>query len=277
MRILLTTNVRDEKHIVEWVTHHILVGFTHIFINDHRSVRPVKDVLHEAGVPSHRYTVRRLNTPTVTKHVLMQEMYTYALRSGYNWTINLDGDEFLKLPPGQLVSDFLGRYLDCDQVSLNWLLFGTSYLLDHPHGQSLMETYLKCQPTFHSSVKSFIQLNHRPLRVTNYHPHVYYLTDMSRSRTVLRQPLNKTHPFSNPVNIPIAKMPAYIAHYFFMAYNDYVQRKVKLPRDDKPCHRQLVPRPQLDSLYNDAVNEQIRDEYDDRVKRTGAIWKANKL
>lgn len=273
LRTLLTTNVRDENHLVEWVAHHILIGFSHIFINDHLSKFPVAEVLANAGVPRHRYTVRRIEKPKVCKEHLMQEMYTHALRNGYHWTINLDGDEFLSLGHNQQVQDFLGKYGDCDQVALNWLCFGTNFLLDHPEGKGLMETYVRSERKCNPHTKTFVHLSHRPLRVTQFFPHVYYLSDMSRSVNVFRQRLNPNKPYYFPLGCGWRQTPAFVVHYYNQAYNMYVQRKINLPRDDTGTFRACVPRAAIDKLYNDEENTEIMARYHVRVQALMKLWR----
>lgn len=276
LKSLLTTNVRDEEHIVEWVAHHILLGFSHIFITDHLSKVPVAEVLADAGVPRHRYTVRRIEKPTVCKENLMHEMYTYALKSGYHWTINLDGDEFLCLEQNEQVQDFLGRYGDCDQVALNWLLFGTNFLLDHPEGKGLMETYVRSDRKCNPHVKTFVHLSHRPLRVTHFFPHVYFLADMTRSVNVFRQRLNPHKPFFLPLGCGWRQTPAFVTHYYNQAYNKYLQRKIKIPRDDTGQFRACVSRQEMDKLYNEEENTEMMTRYHNRVQALMTVWREYK-
>jgi hypothetical protein len=47
MKTILFTNVRDETNIVEWVAHHLNLGFSFICIYDHLSVIPVSSLLKQ--------------------------------------------------------------------------------------------------------------------------------------------------------------------------------------------------------------------------------------
>ena len=38
IKTILFTNVRDEKHMKEWCSHHLLLGFDYICIFDHKSI-----------------------------------------------------------------------------------------------------------------------------------------------------------------------------------------------------------------------------------------------
>ena len=41
IHVALFTNARNEKHIKEWVAHHLLIGFELIVIFDHKSIKPL--------------------------------------------------------------------------------------------------------------------------------------------------------------------------------------------------------------------------------------------
>jgi hypothetical protein len=43
-KVVLFTNARNETHIKEWATHHLLLGFSKIVIFDHKSDVPLKTV-----------------------------------------------------------------------------------------------------------------------------------------------------------------------------------------------------------------------------------------
>ena len=43
-KVILFANVRDETHIKEWASHHLLIGFDMICIFDHKSKKPLSYV-----------------------------------------------------------------------------------------------------------------------------------------------------------------------------------------------------------------------------------------
>lgn len=51
-KVFLSTNVRDEKDLPEWIAFHLAVGFDHILIVDHLSQTPVQDLLRNEVIHS---------------------------------------------------------------------------------------------------------------------------------------------------------------------------------------------------------------------------------
>ena len=43
--IILTSNIRDEDNIPEWIAYHTLIGFDYILICDHKSKVPIVETL----------------------------------------------------------------------------------------------------------------------------------------------------------------------------------------------------------------------------------------
>lgn len=258
MRTLLTTNVRDEDHIAEWFHHHLALGFTHIYIVDHKSKIPVASLLEP--VPKHLWTVERCEEDRLVKVEIMERMHRYALANGYDWTIHLDGDEYLVLNDHDNISRFLTGFEGCDQVGINWMVFGSCGLDEHPPCRGLRETYMRSEPSLNQHVKTFLRI--RPgMRVRHQSPHVYFLEDMSRSVNVFRQPLDPAQPFFSPTTKRWDEVPAFVAHYIYQAYGTYLKRKINLPRDDNGEYRDMITKEHLHSIGNQVVNTSVWDRY----------------
>ena len=122
MKTILFTNARDEQNILEWVVHHLNLGFTTIYVFDHKSKIPIQNVLH--NVPN--VVVIRIEEDLV-KMDLVYNAHNYGYNHGYDWMLYLDSDEFLVLNRDNNVTDFICKYNGYDQVGINWLLFGSNY------------------------------------------------------------------------------------------------------------------------------------------------------
>jgi len=106
-KTILFTNARDEKNILEWVVHHLNLGFTHIFLTDHRSSVPISSILRK--LPREQITIVREDNE-IQKANLMEKAIGFAKKQKYDWMIYLDADEFLFLVHDNHVSDFLRNY-----------------------------------------------------------------------------------------------------------------------------------------------------------------------
>jgi hypothetical protein len=259
MKIILFTNARDEKHIKEWVAHHLNLGFDFIHIFDHKSIDPIKDSFKT----NPKLKIARIDNKCKDfKITLMMNAMKIAVKDSYDWVLYLDADEFLVLNKYNNVHDFINEYKDYNQVSVNWQLFGTSYLSKEPDGM-ILDNYLRCSLFVDKHVKSFV----RPESVLGATtPHTYNTKDMSKSiNSYTMKRLNNELPYFCPLgNKSYYEVSAYIAHYTFQAYDVYTSRKINFPRDDDNTYREYFTEDKIHLLHNDIVNISIRDKYSDK-------------
>ena len=268
MKVALFTNARDEDNILEWVVHHIGLGFDHIYIIDHLSEIPLKTVLQK--LPSERVTTVRVDEPIINKNIFMIQAYEALKQTvDWDWMLYLDCDEFLILNYDNSVQDFLKRYNYYNQLSVNWLCFGTNYK-DSFQG-TIMENFTKCQTSLNPLVKSFINIR-SPARVDKIiTPHSYQLNNTEKTIGVDYHLTNEDALYKN--NMPIQACPAYIAHYEYQSYETYIRRKIRIPRDDLCGYREQIPKEELDKLNNDIDNYFPRDKYNENNKKLIELYK----
>jgi hypothetical protein len=233
MKTILFTNARDEADILEWAVHHTNLGFDKIYITDHKSLTPIRDIVGE--IPN--ICVRRLECDCVLKNNLITEAVKYATEHQYDWMLYLDADELLILPKDANVQTFLHKFNDYDMIGMNWLLFGSNYHNQKPAG-TILKNYTRCETQFNVHIKSFV----RPLCVLRVPadggPHVYTIREFDRAVGTNKIPMIKAHPhFFNQLghmaNVEqINQNDAYVAHHIFQCFETYQQRKVFRKRDD---------------------------------------------
>lgn len=257
MRIILFTNARDEDSILEWVVHHLNLGFSHIYITDHKSAIPLKEVLK--NVPSDLITIDRLDG-NIDKRVMMHNASNIARDQKYDWMLYLDCDEFLILNYDTNVNDFISKYKDYDQLGLNWLMFGTNN--KETFTGTIIENFTRCDNKLNMHIKSFLNLNSPNTQGSEPHnPHVYRLRDMSKSIGINYSQLNPGTPYFFDIKQHYSEVSAYIAHYVYQSYETYVKRKIRIPRDDVPEFRKLIPKEQLHLEFNSIENFDVVKKY----------------
>lgn len=258
MKTILFTNARNEDNILEWVVHHLNLGFSHIFITDHKSTESINEKLK--CVPSHLITVER-NDGDIMKNILIINAHKYAINNCYNWMMYLDADEFLVLNDDNNINDFLYKYKDYDQVSLNWLLLGSN---NHSKiiNDTILSLYTKSDELLNVHVKSFLNLNKLNAHKMDPQPHIYYLDDMSKSVGINYSPLIVEHPYWFPIDKKYYEVSAYVAHYLFQSYETYLKRKISTPRDDNGLYRDVIPENDFHAQYNGSINTSIKEKYD---------------
>lgn len=275
MKSILFTNARDEQNLMEWILHHLSLGFTRIIIFDHKSIQPIS-VFLQMQIQQQKEQNRQneneiINKVTIvridhnpTKLQLMYNAVNIAKTKQYDWMLYLDCDEFLVLNKDNQISPFLSRFLNYDQVALNWLLFGSNYKEDRLlPGESIIQTYTRSQPSLNQHIKCFLNIK----RATNAYikintPHCYLLNGLKYSVNVNYRPLNPIIPSVFDTKEDFRTITAFIAHYSNQSYQEYIKRKIRIPRDDIPgVFRQLIQPEIFHKEHNDIENTYVSQKY----------------
>ena len=225
IKTILFTNVRDEKNMKEWCAHHLLLGFDYICIFDHKSQIPLqKEFIHF----DKRVSIVRCEWPNPVKNPLMKQSVNIAKQLNIDWLLYLDADEFLVLNAYQNVKHMLTIFKNADSLAINWLMFGSNNHKKEPSG-TIIENYTKSDLLLNKHVKSFV----RPSQVTNIsNPHFFHIKNPDRRVSMQYNIMDRHYPEFNELPIEYIKSNAYIAHYLYQSEETYINRKLKLPRDD---------------------------------------------
>lgn len=257
MKIMLAMNARDELHILEWVIHHMRFGFDKILIWDHRSQTPISGL-----VPAREsITIFRREEECVCKHDLMLESKAYAEHAEMDWMMYLDADEFLVLPPNLSIHGFIAeREQQADQIVLNWLLFGSSHHDRHPRGETILSTYVWSSTHFDQHVKSIVRVQSA---IAPINPHVWRLKEGGRQMAMNEEPVSIETPYFHTNPMSLEENPAFVAHYLYQAYETYMDRKIRICRDDAPNSFRVMESSEIiHSRFNDQETTLVRDRYD---------------
>ena len=251
-------NARDENNIKEWAAHHILIGFDHVIIFDHKSINPLSNVF-----ANFNKKVKIIKTNLDEGNIKLQLMNTaknIANNMNLDWFIYLDADEFLilnKIFKG--VKHFLNSYSYGDSIGVNWLMFGSNNLVNEPNGL-ILENYKKSCKMLDRHVKSFV----RPNKILNcVNPHYYNMRDPSKMLNINFKQLTSPYCFSN-INLPFNKAPAYIAHYVYQSEETYKKRKIDKKADDGTTRNDMGK--EIHNQYNDIFNFQPQ-KYVEQIKQ----------
>jgi hypothetical protein len=228
-RIALFTNARDEKNIKEWAAHHLLLGFDSIFIFDHKSKEPLKQVFENFDKRVTIIDGSKLEGSV--KMPFMNWALDIARRLKINKFIYLDADEFLVLhSPFSQVRDFLSKY-NVPSLAINWLMFGSNHHEKDPTNATnlLIDSYTKSDASLNVHVKTFVSTA-AAWKASN--PHFYDLyTEYNHLHFSLDG--HMLPPFyHHKCNKSFTDVPAYIAHYINQSEETFKTRKLDLPMDD---------------------------------------------
>ncbi len=260
-RVCLFTNARDEKHIREWATHHLLIGFSKIIIFDHKSTTPLKEVFK--NFDKRVKIIDASHVEGAIKMLLMNKAAKIAQQLKMDWMIYLDADEFIILNKRFIgIKHLLSVYNHADSLGINWLMFGSNNLEKDPDGL-ILENYTKSDTSLNDHLKSFT----RPTKIINStNPHYYNIKDNNRYFTVDNQKLHGVYYSSKP-SVNYLNVSAYIAHYVNQSEETYIKRKVNLPRDDTGEKRHLENIKDIHNQFNLIENTYPKNKYANQIKQ----------
>lgn len=236
---VLSTNARDEPNISEFVVHHLMLGFDHVFVVDHKSKTPIQHEVDKLpDIFKSNITVVRHDTDDGRKSDWINKyVVPFALKNCSKYFVHLDADEYIKLRADianiQELFEATGKP---DILLLHWRMFGTSGLLTNPNCH-LMPAYTKCDNLLAQACKSFIHRRVFSKKGFSYnHPH--WLSNFKATYTNLTgKSVELVHPDKNffktfaDTRSP-ETVEAYINHYAIQSVDCYIKRKIKRVRDD---------------------------------------------
>ena len=262
MSTILFTNARDEKHIKEWIAHHLNLGFDHIYIFDHKSILPIKSLFK----PNSKLTINNVQGEGSIKDSLNLRAVQIAKKENFTWMLYLDADEFLVLNHHDSIQDFLNEYSSYNQIGINWVLFGSSFLSNDPDGM-MIDSYIRCSSTINKHVKSIGEVSDI---IGIHNPHAYKTKHPGKSIYCSTKLVITNEPWFCNVskNIKYSDIPAYVAHYLYQSYSIYMKRRVNRMHDNGHMIKlkNIMTEAQLHNVENDIINTSISDKYSEKNK-----------
>jgi hypothetical protein len=126
MYTMIATMVRDDNdYLDEWVEYHLAIGFEHVLIYDHKSIKPVEP---KWGT---KVTLKRIETELPFPEYL--HLSTFRDFKPY-WMMTCDVDEFLVLLQHKDVKDLLVGYESFGGLGIPWSMYGSSGHIKKPSG-----------------------------------------------------------------------------------------------------------------------------------------------
>lgn len=146
---------RDEApYLAEWIEYHTLLGVEHVYLYDNGSKDRPLEVLRP-------YILQGRATLLSWPEFPGQEAaYNHALKvfgRDCDWMLLIDVDEYLCLPPGRMILDFLASLgPEVDQVLMPWIHFGASGHEVRPSGL-VIESYVHRVSDAHRQPKTILR------------------------------------------------------------------------------------------------------------------------
>ncbi len=278
MKTIVFCNARDEDNILEWIAHYINLGFTTVFIYDHKSKTPIQTLLcvstNDKTHPRNKVILERINTDIpMMKTTLMMRAVDYAKKREYDWMLYIDADEFLYLKDHTNIEGFLNTYKHVQQLAVNTLMFGSNGHLVQPT-DGIVKSFTKCEVYPNPCVKCFVRPKYAQQAMN---PHYFRLKTHRISTHCENKPLDLRTPWLYKSELTYDTVPAYFAHYYFQSYEEYKKRKIRIPRDDNGKFRDLYTEEEVHAKYNDVINEDLYIKYDAQNQIMVQFLKPNEI
>lgn len=161
-KYVIATMNSNEIDINEYIVHHILIGFEHIYIYDDHSNPNIKDIICELPSEySNCVTIYRLdshyeikvqdyeNTPVEGLLYFDKELYKKHKNNKQRYLFNYfikthkdkvkyclfsDIDEFIYLKNHETIDEYMKSMSEYDYIQIPWVYYGTSYYINNPEG-----------------------------------------------------------------------------------------------------------------------------------------------
>lgn len=137
-------------YLLPWLSYHLALGIDHVLIVTNDLSDGSDQLLKHIAEIEPRFTWLDSSREPLRGRTVGVRSYDFAWRNfdfqSYSWMLVLDIDEFLCLPPGVGLQEWLGRFHKTDQVVLFWRNFGANGHIKRPHGDWILESYLESQP-----------------------------------------------------------------------------------------------------------------------------------
>lgn len=134
----------------EWIEYHKLIGIEHFYIYNNDTEDNTKEILSpyiESGLVT-----------WIDIHGKQQQAPAYndainKFKNETRWLCPLDLDEFICLKKHSNINEFMNNFNDCFQVSIRWMMYGSSGHIKQPQGL-VIENFTKHAKDCSSSFKS---------------------------------------------------------------------------------------------------------------------------
>ena len=218
----------ESRYILEWLAHHLAVGFSKIIVYDDASTDGTLAILRNVSRVMPVISIR--TTAAVDLHASPQTTsYNHALKGiDTEWTMFLDIDEFLVPFRDYSIGAFLMRApKDVSSIHFNWRSFGSNGRTDANY-VLVVEAFTRCAPERWSNHHHFKSIARTAL-IEKVHIHN---VDMIAGRRVLSD-LNEFETSSNGMSDRIVYDGIQINHYQSKTYEEF---RVRMGNGDANYH-----------------------------------------
>jgi len=231
---ILSTNIKDENNILEWIIYHLLIGFDKILIIDNNSKVSIKKIIKNYNFQNQIDIIEINKKGKVKMNVLNNIVLPYMNKHCKKYFIHIDGNEYINLNSKyNNIDELLKNYNYPNNLILHCLNYGSNFLKNNNDKyKRLLPNYLKCDNKLDSKFKCFYKIN--SLSENNK----FINGEIINTKNELIN-INNIN-FKNDSNIFFLSFPNYdkienlecfINNYSIQSEEDYIKRKINRGND----------------------------------------------
>jgi hypothetical protein len=195
----------DAPYLQEWIEFHKLQGVSKFYLYNNHSEDDYQKVLQPYIEEKEVVLIDSAGTygdgDIVTWNGIQVSAYMDCIRKfGHRcrWIAFIDTDEFLFCPSGTSLPRFLKSYVNHAGVVANWLMMGTSYVVDIPQDRLMIELLTRCSNHLQNGGNLHIKSIVQPRYVQDCtSPHFFIFKETFYAADSKERPVNG--PFSHEI------------------------------------------------------------------------------
>ena len=146
-KVIVACMRNEALFLVEWVAHHLAVGFDHLLVYTNDCDDGTDDLL---DLMAKSMPVQHVRNPgpythgTIQKQALADAFRRREVRKA-DWVLHIDADEYVNVRVGQRrIDDLIALHPDVDGIALMWRHFGSAGQVMWNEG-SILEGFQQCE------------------------------------------------------------------------------------------------------------------------------------
>lgn len=243
VRVAICAIFKNEKpYILEWLSHHRMIGITDFYIADNISSDGTSELLNSLH---HDGLITRLSWPTLPgikpQLPAYEKMAELAKNDGVEWALFIDADEFITLNEDlKSIQAALEKIIKNDTeiggITINWATYGSSNIIMNPEHSVLdnFEFRFKKDSNINRHYKSLLKLD--AFVSTGNTPHEFRIKSSHKYiNTIGQEHISPLSGMSESVTWENIK----INHYMIKSKSEYVSKKMKKGRASSSANLDL--------------------------------------
>jgi hypothetical protein len=221
----------EGPYILEWITYHLKLGFSHIYIYDNNDdSESLPNYLSKTELFKNEKTKNKIIIipfPGKGRQVEAYNNFIMHQSHKHKWVAVLDCDEFIVLKTWEPITNFLSKVCKQGSLVLHWRIFGDSGRTNYS-SEPVTERFTMCWKNLYGLVKSISLC----ADVNNYtNPHFSILKNGFQhdcSGRITSGPDDNSQERLKLIDF------AYINHYFGKTYEEWLIKKNRGSADNTP-------------------------------------------